>query len=160
VSTTVEVADPVHSQAPKVSGGTHDHPQSAQTTSIMPASLRIEVFPSNMKRFLDFYINVLHFNLKKHEGSYAYLNRDDIFIGAIEVPNSDTQAEKEGYRRPTKGVEIVFEVDDLQAERDRIVAHGCKLEDDIKMQEWSLEDFRLVDPDGYYIRITTHPKGH
>ena len=122
----------------------------------MPASLRIEVFPSDMKRFLDFYVGILQFNIRKQEGTYVFVQRDDIFIGAIEVSNNDTLPEKERYRRPTKGIEIVFEVDNLVAERDRILSQGWKLVDDIKKQEWGLEDFRLVDPDGYYVRITTH----
>ena len=121
--------------------------------------MRIEVFPSNMRRFFNFYVGILQFRIEKQEGTYAFIRRDDIFIGAIEVPNNDSFTEKD-YRRPTKGIEIVFEVDDLAAERDRIKAKGWKVEDDIKMQPWGLEDFRLVDPDGYYVRITTHsPKG-
>ena len=122
----------------------------------MTASMRIEIFPSSMKRFLDFYVGVLHFSVRKHEGTYAFISRDNIFIGAIEVPNTDSLVEKEAYRRPPNGIELVFEVDDLVAERHRVIAHGWKLEDDIKLQDWGLEDFRLVDPDGYYVRFTTH----
>ena len=121
----------------------------------MPASLRLELFPSDMKRFVEFYVDILGFVIRKQEGTYIFVQRDEIFIGAIEVPNNDSLTEKESYRRPTKGVELVFEVDDLVAERDAIVEHGWQLTDDIKMQEWGLEDFRLVDPDGYYVRITT-----
>ena len=46
-------------------------------------------------------------------------------------------------------MELVIEVDDLIAERDRLVSNGYQPEDDIKLQTWGLEDFRLVDPDGY-----------
>ncbi|RMZ86010.1 hypothetical protein DV737_g181, partial [Chaetothyriales sp. CBS 132003] len=116
----------------------------------MPASLRIELFPSNIKDFKAFYIDVLQFKLRQDDGAYVFINRDDIYIGAVEVANNDSVAEKEKYRRPERGVEIVFEVDDLVAERDRIVAAGMKLAADIEKQPWGLEDFRLVDPDGYY----------
>lgn len=122
----------------------------------MPASLRLEIFPKSMAAFLDFYTKVLQFEIRKHQGTYAFLKRDNIYIGAIESPTADSSSDRESYRRPVKGVEIVFEVDDLVAERDRIVGQEWKIEEDIKLQEWGLEDFRLVDPDGYYIRITTH----
>jgi catechol 2,3-dioxygenase-like lactoylglutathione lyase family enzyme len=122
----------------------------------MPVSLRIELFPVNMSVFLDFYTKVLHFTLRKQNGNYAYINRDNIYIGAIETSTVDSLADRALYRQPFKGVELVFEVDDLVAERDRIVGLGYELEADIQKQEWGLEDFRLVDPDGYYIRITTH----
>jgi lactoylglutathione lyase len=115
----------------------------------MPASLRLEIFPAEMRRCLDFYIGVLDFQMRLEKDNYAFINRGDIFIAAIAVPTDETLQEKAAYRRPPKGLELVFEVDDLVAERDRIVAHGVRLEDDIKKQEWGLEDFRLLDPDGY-----------
>lgn len=119
----------------------------------MPASLRIEIFPQDLRKCIDFYTKIFNFELVKHEGSYIYLRRDNIFIGAIEFPE---QNDLRDIRRPMKGVEIVLEVDDLAAERDRIVSKGCALEDDIKLQPWGLKDFRLSDPDGYYLRVTTH----
>ncbi|KIW20163.1 hypothetical protein PV08_00738 [Exophiala spinifera] len=122
----------------------------------MPASLRIEIFPSDLQRMIDFYSNVLQFKLLKRQDTYAYLQRDNIFIGAIETPSSDTLERKIAYRSPNKGVEIVFEVDDLEHERDFIVSKGARLDADIALQPWGLKDFRLTDPDGYYVRITTH----
>lgn len=120
----------------------------------MPASLRIELFPASLPAFIDFYTRILNFTLLKQEDTYAYVKRDNIFIGAVETQNNDSFHARKAYRQPFKGVEIVFEVDDLKAERDRIVGLGCKLEADLKVQEWGLEDFRLSNPDGYYIRIT------
>lgn len=122
----------------------------------MPASLRIEIFPSSLPRMIDFYSGVLNFRLIKHEGDYAYLGRDNIFIGAIETGSSESREEKGSYRRPTKGVEIVIEVDDLEKERDFIVGKGWELDADLEAQPWGLRDFRLTDPDGYYLRFTTH----
>lgn len=122
----------------------------------MPARLRIEIFPSDLDRMIRFYSDVLGFHLVKHQGNYAYLNRDDIFIGAIEVASAQSVEQKAQYRQPTQGIEIVIEVDDLERERDHIVGNGWKLEADIQSQAWGLRDFRILDPDGYYLRITTH----
>jgi catechol 2,3-dioxygenase-like lactoylglutathione lyase family enzyme len=124
----------------------------------MPASMRIELFPNSIDTFIDFYTRILNFTLLQRKGTYAYLNRDAIYIGAIETPTKDSMAERVAYRQPNKGVEIVFEVGELIAERDRILAAGYRLDADIQRQEWGLEDFRLTDPDGYYIRITTRNK--
>lgn len=44
----------------------------------------------------------------------------------------------------------------MKSERDFIVEKGWKLDADIQIRSWGLTDFRLVDPDGYYLRITTH----
>lgn len=118
--------------------------------------MRIEIFPSNLQRFIDFYSTVLRFTLIKHVDDYAYLQRDDIFIGAIETGSTESLEQKESYRRLKKGVEIVIEVDDLEQERIFIVAQGGKIDEDVQLQPWGLKDFRLVDPDGYYLRITEH----
>lgn len=125
-------------------------------SSVMPASLRVELFPSHLQPFIDFYTDVLSFKLVKHIDDYAYLKRDNIFIGAIETGSTETREQKESYRRPSKGIELVIEVDDLEKERDFIVGKGWKLDADIETQPWGLRDFRLVDPDGYYLRFTTH----
>jgi hypothetical protein len=52
------------------------------------------------------------------------------------------------------GTEIVIEVDDLSAERDRVLASGWQLAEDIQLRPWGLRDFRLFDPDGYFLRFT------
>lgn len=115
----------------------------------MPASLRLEIFPSDLERCLAFYLGTLQFTVRSRKDNYVFMNRGDIFIAAIGVPSSETLEEKAAYRAPPKGLELVFEVDDLQAERERIVGSGHKLDANIKKQEWGLEDFRVLDPDGY-----------
>ena len=122
----------------------------------MPDSLRIEIFPSELQRSIEFYTNILQFTVIMYDGEYAFLRRGDIYIGAIEVPSSETIEEKASYRQPPKGIEIAFEVDDLDKERDFVVDKGWNLKADIETQPWGLRDFRIVDPDGYYLRITTH----
>jgi lactoylglutathione lyase len=52
-------------------------------------------------------------------------------------------------------VELVLEVDDLDAGLERIVLAGWPLEEDLAAQPWRLRDFRLPDPAGYFWRATT-----
>lgn len=127
----------------------------------MPASLRMEVFPFDMERALAFYRHILGFTVVRIESdaSYAYLQRDSVFIGMVPQDKIPGVATSQPHRRPPTGVEIVLEVDDLDQERDRIVGGGGKLESDITLQPWGLRDCRLVDPDGYYWRITEHGSG-
>jgi len=56
------------------------------------------------------------------------------------------------------GVEIVLEVDDLEELHDRLMELGVDVSP-LKRQNWGLRDFRVLDPDGYYLRITTPPPG-
>jgi uncharacterized glyoxalase superfamily protein PhnB len=57
--------------------------------------------------------------------------------------------------RPPLGVELVLEVDDLHADHDRVTSAGWALVEDLTVRPWGLSDFRLLDPAGYYWRLTT-----
>jgi lactoylglutathione lyase len=56
------------------------------------------------------------------------------------------------------GVEIVVEVDDVEAAyaqaRDAALQRGGQIEP-LATRPWGQTDFRLIDPDGYYIRVTS-----
>ena len=52
-------------------------------------------------------------------------------------------------------MEIVLEVEDLGDALEAVRAAGHAVVEPIRARPWGLEDFRLTDPDGYYIRVTT-----
>jgi uncharacterized glyoxalase superfamily protein PhnB len=52
------------------------------------------------------------------------------------------------------GVEIVLEVEDLDEAFARAQGTGQPIAEPPRLQPWGLRDFRLADPDGYYIRVT------
>lgn len=56
------------------------------------------------------------------------------------------------------GVEIVLEVDDVDAAYAAASSHADALGgvcEPLKARPWGTRDFRLVDPDGYYVRVTS-----
>ncbi|WP_217180581.1 VOC family protein [Streptomyces sp. AC495_CC817] len=118
----------------------------------MGASLRIELFPADLDRALGFYTRGLGFELVQDDRAlpkpYAAVRRDAVRIGFLSAPGAV------GQRVPPLGAEIVIEVDDITAERDRVVANGAVLLDDLQTRAWGLTDFRLLDPDGHFLRFT------
>ena len=113
--------------------------------------LRIELFPADLDATVAFYTEVLGFAVERREPGYATLERDGTRIGAaVRSPVPDGSA-----RRPPTGVEIVLEVADLAAERERVRRSGWRVVEDVTERPWGLTDFRVVDPDGYYLRVTT-----
>jgi predicted enzyme related to lactoylglutathione lyase len=120
----------------------------------MEMTLRFEIFPADPDTTVDFYTNVLRFTVTKDERdapeAYVALKRGGVRIGALRrTDRGDLEA-----RRPPTGVELVLEVDDVTAERDRIVAAGWPLDEDLRARPWGMTDFRILDPSGYYLRIT------
>jgi len=120
----------------------------------MTVSLRCEIFPADLQVTRDFYVGVLDFLETGYReappGPYLSLRRGQIRLGAaLRAP-----VEEESARRPPTGVELVFEVDDVDAEYARVKATGWPIAEDLVLRPWGLWDFRITDPSGYYIRLT------
>jgi lactoylglutathione lyase len=123
----------------------------------MDMGLRLEIFPADLDGTVDFYTRVLGFALvtdQRDTNHYVALKRGSVTIGAVERP---AEPEAERNRHPPVGIEIVLEVDDLGIERDRVVRAGWPLDEDLAARPWGLTDFRLLDPSGYYLRVTDRP---
>lgn len=121
------------------------------------ASLRCEIFPVDLTATVTFYCDVLGFTIISDERDtdhpYVWLGRDGVRIGAAARPGVPDRES----RRPPTGVELVLDVDDLLAERSRVAAAGWPVDEDLTHRPWGLIDFRLLDPDGYYWRVTGGP---
>lgn len=120
------------------------------------SDFRCEIFPSDLDATAHFYTHVLGFAIERddRDASVAYLAlvRGSVRLGAARRPESQNAA----ARRPPVGVELVLEVDDLDELRSRVARHGWPVEEDLVRQPWGLRDFRVLDPSGYYWRITEH----
>jgi len=123
------------------------------------SGLRIEVFPDDLDATVDFYRRVLGFTLLRDErgaaSEYVSLRLGDVRLGAARRAPRDAAS-----RRPPTGVELVLEVDDLDEARARVVDSGWPLDEDLTARPWGLMDFRLLDPSGYYWRVTEPEGGH
>ena len=127
----------------------------------MAASMRVrfELFVREMGVTAAFYTGVMGFDLVRQEPGYASLRRGEVILGL--GPISKLPAEGgyftrhiSGHRRGL-GVEIVLEVNDLDTYHARILASGYEIFEPLRERPWGLRDFRVVEPDGYYLRITS-----
>lgn len=125
----------------------------------MDATLRCEIFPADLEATVSFYVDVLGFEVvgdERDAGShYVALRRGGVRVGAA----MSTAAADHEQRRPPVGVELVLEVDDLDADHARVASAGWPIADDLAVRPWGLRDFRVLDPDGYYWRITSTSPG-
>jgi lactoylglutathione lyase len=114
-------------------------------------TLRVELFPADVDAFVDFYTRVLRFELDAdRRPGYAAVVRGATRIGAAKA----SEHVDPDVRAVPRGTELVLEVDDLESEQAAVVAADWPMASDIEEQPWGLRDFRLFDPDGYYLRIT------
>ncbi len=126
-------------------------------------SVRFELFVDDVERSAAFYAAAL--GLQPPPGfdprGYVPVSAGQVRIGlqlasALPAGHHFRPAHFAGPRGV--GVEIVIEVDDVDAAfsraRDAARAHGGQLEP-LAAQPWGQTDFRLIDPDGYYVRVTS-----
>ena len=121
----------------------------------MSMTLRIEIFPARLGPTVDFYSQVLGFDVLRREGTdsdgYVALQRGKVQVG---VATRAEHAADLGHRRPPTGVELVLEVDEVEEELERVRVAGWPVEEELTLRPWGLRDFRLLDPNGYYLRVT------
>lgn len=123
-------------------------------------SVRLELFVQDMDHAIAFYTHILGFEVLRREEDYASLGKGIFILGL--GPIAKLPSESGGYFTRSKlraarglGVEIVLEVDDVQAAYEHVQSCGHPIEGPLQKRNWGLTDFRIVDPDGYYLRITS-----
>lgn len=127
---------------------------------------RFELFVVDVDTTIKFYEDVLGFSTTRHESGYVALTNGDIKIGLglmVGLPdNHHFRTHWPAGSLPGLGVEIVLEVNDVEGffrrAKDRIYKAGGEIQD-IANQPWGLRDFRVIDPDGYYVRVTETKSG-
>jgi lactoylglutathione lyase len=124
--------------------------------------LRMELFVGNMGLSVKFYCDVLGFQVDRRTEEYVSLRRGVVVLGLGPVAKLPEQTKGQGFTLQRlngdkgAGVEIVFELDRLD-ELYELYDH-CRqrwpISEELGLRSWGLHDFRLADPDGYYLRIT------
>ena len=127
-----------------------------------PMTNRFELFASNPFRLARFYEEILGFQVvdeipQPNGGTYIALQNGFTQIGilsASELIGRFPMGLLKYFRSPPIGTEIVLEVDDLGAVYNRVVSASYPIQARVSVQPWGLRDFRMFDPDWYYLRIT------
>jgi catechol 2,3-dioxygenase-like lactoylglutathione lyase family enzyme len=122
----------------------------------------MELFVEDMDASVAFYQDLLGFRVQRRDAGYASLRRGGVVLGLGPVAKLPESGEGAGFTRERlsrdkgAGVEIVLELDGLDEVealyarcRERAVISAA-----LELRPWGLHDFRLADPDGYYLRIT------
>ncbi|MBY3441783.1 VOC family protein [Rhizobium laguerreae] len=119
--------------------------------------LSLELFVESPEKSIDFYRRVLGFEVQgSSSAEYTMLKYGDavIAINSHSVLSTDHPLRIASGRRAGLGVEIVLKVADVEGAYRAAKESGWPVSD-LALQPWGLRDFRLVDPDGYYVRVTS-----
>lgn len=123
-------------------------------------TVRFELFVDDFDRSVAFYTSALGFRLERRESNYASLRNGAVTIGLGLVGQLPRSGGGAGFTQSRLaddrggGVEIVLETGDLAGMYEQVITTGYELAEPMTARPWGLSDFRLVDPDGYYLRVT------
>jgi uncharacterized glyoxalase superfamily protein PhnB len=118
--------------------------------------LRLELFVISLDDSIDFYSRVLQFTMtEQKEDGYTVMKRDGLQISlqARDVLPDDHPIKPKPSERTGLGIEIVLEINGLEALYANVQAQGWALSQSLQKQPWGSVDFRVFDPNGYYLRI-------
>lgn len=122
----------------------------------------MELFVDDVDVSVAFYTGVLGFAVTRRSEDYVSLRRGSVVLGLGPAAKLPAQGAGPGFTRQRLaecrgvGVEIVLELDDLAqvtALHELCQARGTVVQA-LQRRPWGLHDFRVSDPDGYYLRIT------
>jgi lactoylglutathione lyase len=121
------------------------------------STLQVELFVNDLATSIDFYQRVLGFQPGAQKAdAYTPMRKGSVqlALNRLDILPPDHPVQVAGQERVGRGVELVLEVAELQAMYDHVVLQQWPLSGTLQRQPWGLHDFRVVDPDGYYWRVT------
>lgn len=118
--------------------------------------LRLELFVKSVPESKDFYTRVLAFDEMSYQPEgYSVFRQGDTLIAlqAQEQLPDEHPLKPINHERVGLGIEIVLEVDDLAAMYTHVLKTGWPISEHLAQRPWGSQDFRVIDPNGYYIRL-------
>lgn len=127
-------------------------------SSVAKVTFRLELFVDDLATSTEFYSRVLGFSISQQQsGGYTLMTNGNVAL-SLNLRGSlpdDHPVQVNSGERLGRGIELVLEVDDIETMYEQVRAANWPLSGKLQRQPWGLTDFRVVDPDGYYWRITT-----
>ena len=131
----------------------------AQSASLCrPGFIFIELVTERVTDYLAFFESVSDFEIVRNEDGYAAMKSmlgELVFLASQVLPDGHPNKGKptgRGY-----GIEVAIVVPDLDksfAKAIQFKSKGWKISAGIGHRPWGARDFRVVSPDGYYLRFT------
>ncbi|MXZ74286.1 MAG: hypothetical protein F4207_14805 [Gemmatimonadetes bacterium] len=105
-----------------------------------------------------FYTETFGFKELSNDPGYILLQRNELVLGLktdelLWYPDPGEQP-VESLTRGV-GVELVLEISDIGQFHAKMQQAGMAIREPLTEQPWGATDFRMLDPDGYYWRITS-----
>ncbi|PYZ96650.1 lactoylglutathione lyase [Alteribacter lacisalsi] len=124
----------------------------------MSILFRVELYVKDIEKSLDFYQNIIGLELfgrNERSGRFNYdcfslLVTSDSILEDGHYFNTKAKSDTKG-----NGFELIIVVDELEEVYTRCCDHGYPVEVEVEQYPWDMRGFKITDPDGYFLRITS-----
>lgn len=122
----------------------------------MLASFYPVICTSRLQESRDFYTRLLGFETTYEADWYVSLRRAGALPYELALLDHSHPTLPEAYRVPVRGVLLNFEVEDVDAEWERLVVReGLRPELELRSEDFGQRHFMVADPDGVLIDVIT-----
>ncbi|MFI9553398.1 VOC family protein [Nonomuraea endophytica] len=109
---------------------------------------------SRLAESRDFYVRLFGFEITFEADWYVSLRRGSHELALLDYDHPTVPA---AYRKPAQGVLLNVEVDDVDAEWERlVVTEGLKPELEIRTEDFGQRHFIVADPNGVLVDVITN----
>ncbi|WP_026690486.1 VOC family protein [Alteribacter aurantiacus] len=123
----------------------------------MTVLFRVELYVKDIETSLSFYQEIVGLEMIGRNERCGRFNYDcfSLLVTADSVLDEEHYFNRTSGMEKGKGFELIIVVDHLEDVYERCLAHNYPIAVDIEEYEWGVRGFKLVDPDGYFLRVTS-----
>ena len=124
----------------------------------MSILFRNELYVKDIEKSLNFYENIIGLDLYGRSKRGARFNYDCF---SLLLTSEEVLGEKHYFNNKAKseikgnGFEMIIVVDELEEVYQRCLDKDYPIEVEVEEYPWEMRGFKIADPDGYFIRITS-----
>ncbi|WP_242264690.1 glyoxalase/bleomycin resistance/extradiol dioxygenase family protein [Bacillus cereus group sp. BfR-BA-01422] len=117
---------------------------------------RVKLYVNDIEKSLLFYEEVIGLKLYKRNMHAVRFNHDQFSL----LLASDSTLNENHYfydrkERKGNGFELIIVIDHIEDVYERCKENRCTIQEEIQTYPWEMRGFKVVDPDGYFLRITS-----
>ncbi|PGV58272.1 VOC family protein [Bacillus cereus] len=117
---------------------------------------RVQLNVHDIEKSLLFYEEIFGLKLYKRSMNAARFNHDQFSL--LLANDSTLNANHYFYNRKEmkgNGFELIIVVDRIEDVYERCKEKRCTIQEEIQTYPWEMRGFKVLDPDGYFLRITS-----
>ena len=124
----------------------------------MSVLFRVELYVKDIEESLKFYQDIIGLKMYGRNERCGRFNYDCF---SLLITSESVLDEEHYFNKKAKsdskgnGFELIIVVDELEKVYQRCLDNNYPIEVDVEEYPWKMRGFKLADPDGYFLRITS-----